>query len=313
MGTVFEHGLGNLDVARRGLDFLGEVDVEVLRGSLLGLGRRFGDAQPACHQGQCGTLHYKAHQRAEEDDVEHHVAVWETGGTAGDGEDDGHGAAQPHPRDEETVAQGVFAERSQREKYAQGAGDENHHEADDEARHQHLLQLAGVHQQTKGEEHRELCQPGDAVEEVARGAPVDELAVAHHQTGDVDGQVAVAPHVVGGGEDEERARQNQDRVEGGVVDVYLVDHPHQRLAEEPSSHGSHGQLHHQHGYGAAPLRRATLLHQADECKHQDVGHRVVGAALQLQRGAQVVLEVQPASAQDGEDRCRVGAAHGGGQ
>lgn len=308
-----QHRLGDRHLAHRRLDFLLELDVEIAD-QMLRL-RLVGHAQPAAHQGERAALQHQRNQRADKHHVENLVAVRHRLGAAQDGKDDGHRPSQPAPRDKQLVLEVIFSKGYQREEDAQRPRHEDHQQTDEDARQDDAAprQLARVHQEAQREEHRQLAQPRHTLEEVPRRTLVHEAAVAEHQAADIDRQIAVAFHVKAHAEDEDARGEHQDGIQRGVVDLQLVDEPHQPLAQGPAHHGAHDNLHKDHRDGRPVVRRPLRRGQGDERDCHHVGHRVVAAALQLQGRFQAVLQIQPLGTKDGENRGRVGRGHRAGQ
>ena len=86
-----------------------------------------------------------------------------------------------------------------------------------------LYHLVEVYQQTEHQEHNNLEQPSDSIEEGAHRTLVHESVISDNQASDIDCQVAIALDERGERERKEYTRQEQYRIERGVVDIYFVD------------------------------------------------------------------------------------------
>ena len=202
--------------------------------------------------------------------------------TAKNGENDGHRSTQPHPRYKQTVAKGIAAEWRQRHKHGKWPRYEYHHQTDDQPRNPHRTQFRRIDEQAQREEHGELCNPRHTVEKTSCGTLVDKAAVADHQPRHINGKITVAMQIIGGGKNEETARQYQDGIKRLVVHVDSIDNPNQAFAETPTCHGSNEELKQQYQQGVSVMRFPALQYKCDERSCQHVSHGVVGSAFQLQ-------------------------------
>ena len=138
------------------------------------------------------------------------------------------------------------------------------------------------------------------------------LAVADHQTGEIDGQIAVAADQVGERKDEEYQREQQNRVLRLVVDVEPVDEEERYAAEHVAGDRADADLHQQYA-GRVSETHVADLNDLNEQDRQDVGHRVVAAAFEFQQRTHVLFEFQSFRSQYREYRGRIGRRHYGGQ
>ena len=123
-----------------------------------------------------------------------------------------------------------MAEGEQAEEHAERTSHEDHEHTDEQGHGSHSKHLLGVDEQTEEDEHHNLEQPRQAVEEGGHLLAVGNLGVADDHTGDVYRQVAIALEEVGERESEEGYRKHEDGVERLVVEVQLVDDIHGQLA-----------------------------------------------------------------------------------
>ena len=180
-------------------------------------------------------------------------------------------------------------------------GDQNHRDGDQQPDACDGQQLGRIDEQAERQEHDQLGEPGDAVEKGRRAAVVRHLAVADHQAGEIDGQIAVAADQVGEREDEEHQREQQDRILRLVVDVEPVDEEKRYAAEYVTGDRADADLHQQHA-GRMPEAHVADLDHLNEQDRQDVGHRVVASALELEHRAEILLQPQALASQNRKDR-----------
>ena len=170
----------------------------------------------------------------------------------------------------------------------------------------------GVDKQAEEDEHDDLEEPSEAVEEGTDLLAVGNARVAYHHASDIYGKVAVALEEVGDGEGEEGDSKHEDGIEWLVVEVELVDDIYRQLAEAVTDGATEDKLLRK-GEQYAAYAADLLVDELDEHDGEHVGHGVVTTALELEHGAEVMLEVHLLLAKDGKHRCRVGRRHGGGQ
>ena len=127
------------------------------------------------------------------------------------------------------------------------------------------------------------------------------LAVADHQTGEIDGQIAVAADQVGERKDEEYQREQQNRVLRLVVDVEPVDEEERYAAEHVAGDRADADLHQQYA-GRVSETHVADLNDLNEQDRQDVGHRVVASALEFEHRTEILLQPQTLASQNREDR-----------
>ena len=274
-----------------------------------------GQPQPFGHQTDRRTLHDQRQQRHEKDDIEQQARILHAGHDGIGGENDRHGAAQPHPRNVEAGAGGEFAERQQREEDRGGTCDEDHEQTRQAAQQQHLglQQFVNIDQQSQRDEKDHLKQPREAVEKRSERLLVNDRIVPHNQSRDIDGQIAVAADQVGHREGQEDERQQQYGVERLVFDIDPVDRPDGQTAERIPCHDAERHPHHEEQQARTEAHAFARRQQPDQQNGQNIGHRVVTAAFELQQRFQILAQPLPAAAQDREDRRRVGRRHGGGK
>lgn len=106
----------------------------------------------------------------------------------------GTAPAQTHPRNVETRLGREAPERQQAGENRDGTRHEDHKRADRTAEDQHLgtQQFVAVDEKPQREEHHDLHEPRETVEEDRQRAFLRQLMVAHDQTREVNRQVAVA-------------------------------------------------------------------------------------------------------------------------
>src|SRR5690606_5749647 len=170
----------------------------------------------------------------------------------------------------------------QTDKNTQGPGHKDHQKADDQARDDDGHQFTGVDQQPQGQEHEQLAHPGHSVKEVQGRSLVDETGIADHQSPDIDGEKPIALDEIGKGKDKDTEGEDQDGVEGPVVDVQIIDGPYGSLTQEVPRHTPNDQLHQQVQGRHQIIRLRIGAHDGDQGYGQDIGHGVVAPALQLQ-------------------------------
>lgn len=124
------------------------------------------------------------------------------------GEDDGHGTAQADPRDVKLPFERECLVRQEAEEDTQRTGEDYHEHPDEHADARHWQQFVGIDQEAEDDEHHDLPQPDETVEEGGDALLVDQGGVPHLQAGDVSGQVAVSVAKGYGGKGEEGKRHN---------------------------------------------------------------------------------------------------------
>ena len=308
MGAVGEEGVGDFNLGHGGFDAFRELHAEVVAAAFL----LFSQAEEARHGTDGGALGEEGDEGDEEYDVEDDVGAFYFSDEGVGGEDDGHCAAEPDPGDVEFGAAGHAAEGCKAEEYAKGACEEHHEEADEEPEPCDGEQLVGVDEEPEGEEHDNLEEPREPVEEGGDALFVLHLVVADDEPGDVDGEVAVAFDEFRAGEDEEYAGEEEDGVEGLVGDVEAVYHPYDEFAEEEAGERADGELYEEHEEGVPEADFACgRLHDFDEEEGEHVCHGVVAAAFELEHGSELFFEPLAFAAEDGEYGGGVGGGHDG--
>ena len=166
----------------------------------------------------------------------------------------------------------------------------------------------GGDQQAEDQEHADLRQPGEAVEDVQDAVPRADRLVAQQQAAQVDGQDAAATDGVGAGENHQAAADHQQRVQA-VSQLQAVDDLQQQPAAAEAEHRADGEIADQ---VQAQLPADALagagenLDQGHGKKHR---HRVVAAGLDLQGGGDPLIEA--AATEQAEHRGGVGGANDG--
>ena len=105
-----------------------------------------------------------------------------------------------------------------------------------------MEQLRGFNHQTEHEEHHELAEPSQTVEEGLGLALAGELVVTDDESADIDRQVGVSLQVMRDGEDEDAGGQDHDGVQGFVAEFDAAHELNQSLTECKSEDGTHDEL-----------------------------------------------------------------------
>ncbi len=303
-----EQFLGDLDFRYGGFDFFRQFHAEVV------VFHRFffRHVQQVRHFAHRGALGEERNDGDEEYDVEDEVGVMDLRDEGVGGEDDGHGAPQAHPGNIQFRLAAHFPEGGEADEYAGGASEEHHEYADEQSQYCDGNQFVGVYEESQGEEHDNLEQPREAVEEGDDALFVLDLAVADDEPGDVHREVTVSFHQLRGGKDEEYESEEQDGVEGVVVHVQPVHHPHRQASQKEARDGTHAHLDDEHEEGLPPAEVAGWhLYDLYQQQGQHVGHGVVAPALEFEHGAEFFFQSLFFAAEDGEDRRGVGGGHDG--
>ena len=288
------------DFAQGGLDILRQVQVEDAFLHVL-----IHQSQFPRHKGYGRPLNQEREDGDEEYDVEEDPGVFDARYHRVGGKDDGDGAAQTDPRDIQFPLERKTFIRQKTKEYAQRARKDNHEYADEHADARHGQQFVRIDQEAEDDEHHDLPQPDEAVEERGYAFLVDDGGVADLHTGDVSRQVAVAVAKRNGGEGEEGECHNQYRIERLVAEVDAVGHPDHEAAEEVSADGADDELRNEVEEGR-PDAHAPGLDVGDEDEGEEVGHRVVTTTLQFEQRAEAFLQLDTAVSEEREDGGRVG-------
>jgi hypothetical protein len=139
-------------------------------------------------------------------------------------------------------------------------------------------------------------------------APEDDVGVADHQPGEVDGQEAAAAEGGRRAEGEDADGPCQHGVEPRSIQVDAVDQHDAEAAEGEADHRAHPHLEREEGEHPRADRQPAE-HHLDEGDGEEDRHRVVGPALYLQCRAQPLAQVQPLVTEGREDGGRVGRGH----
>jgi hypothetical protein len=171
-----------------------------------------------------------------------------------------------------------------------------------------LQQVRGRCEQSQHEEHPDLGEPRQPVVDAQDVLRRMHLAVAHDETCDVNRQKAAAADAGGCGEDEQRERGREQRVERLRELEPVDDDDHQVAADQ--SHDAADTEFGKKPSGNAPvetrLPRRDRLHQHDGEKDS---HRIVAPRFDFERGAHAALDREAARAQDRKDRRGIRRAH----
>ena len=228
--TAFEHLLRHLHLPCRGLDLLRQVQIKVLEDLLL-LGW-YRQVQLTRHEGECHALREQGDDGAEEHHIEDDISIRHPFSLTHDGEDDGHGALESDPTEHQAVACTPSFERPHTQQHGHRTGDTDHHHTDDETRQPHVQtqELRRANHQTEHEEHRQLTEPSQTVEE-RLGLPfAGELTVTDDQTADIDGEISITLQVIGAGENEDTGREDHDGVQRFVGQFDAAHEQHESFA-----------------------------------------------------------------------------------
>ena len=196
-----EHGRGDVDLAHGTLDLLGQLDTE----GILPF-RLIHHAEPVGGSRHGRSLDHQREDRDEEDDVEEHPGMRNLRDQGVGGEDDRHRSTQAYPRDVALSLERVMLEGNQAEEHTDGTCDQDHEDTHQDAHSRHGQHLVRIDQESQREEHHDLPEPGETLEEGTHALLVHDLGVAHHQSGQIDRQVAVTLAERGGREGEEGGR-----------------------------------------------------------------------------------------------------------
>ncbi len=155
-----------------------------------------------------------------------------------------------------------------------------------------------VDKQAEGEEDDQLAEPSETIEKVNRRAFMDETRIAHDNAADVDGEIAVSAHEIGGREDENAGSQNKNRIKTRIINLNLIDDPNKRVAENETNERTDSELLNQLKESVKIIGLTALGHKTYESDGEHIGHRVIGAALKLEHGAEVVFQVKAFAAEN---------------
>ena len=133
-----------------------------------------------CQRDRC-SLNDQREDGDEEDGIEEDAGMFETGNQRIGGEDDGYCSTQTDPRDVELAFQIIIPIGQQAKEDTDRTGNQNHEDTNDQADVGHGQQLVWVDQQSQGEEHHDLPQPGETVEEGSDILLVNNACIADDQ------------------------------------------------------------------------------------------------------------------------------------
>ncbi len=308
--SAAEHAFVDLYLREDRLDLLLHVDAESRPALLVGKSQQIG------HAADGGALHQERNDGGEEHDVEKQVGMSDPGHHGIERKENGHGAAQPHPRNIKPRLEREAAERSQACEDRNGPRDQNHESPDQQTEDQHfgLQELVAVDEKAQREEHHDLHKPCETVEKDGHGLFLRQAVVADNESSEVDGEITVAADQIGESECKEDESQQQHRIERLVGQVDSVDGEDGEPADKIAGQGADDHLHDEENDTHAHSRVARRTRQhADKQDGEHVGHGVVRTALELEQRPQVLAQAPLLASQDGEDRRGVGGRHGGGQ
>ena len=236
------HIVGDFYLSGGGFDLFREVDIKVLESLELRRIDRQIELTGNARNGR--ALHQERDERTEEYDVEEHVGMLNAFGQTHDSKYDGYGTLEAYPAEHHLVLDVILAERRHAEQHGQRTRYKDHDHADDKAREQYLQmeQFGGTDQQTQHEEHDQLAEPGEAVEERLGLALTRELGVTDDESAYIYRQIGITLKEVSHGEDEYAGREHHDRVERLVGQLYLTHQSDDALAEGKTQYSTHDQL-----------------------------------------------------------------------
>lgn len=197
------------------------------------------------------------------------------------------------------------AEGKRAGEHRHGTCHEDQHGGDQQPLRRDPDELAREAQQAEHDEHHHLCDPREAVVQEQRPALEDQARVAQHDPAQVDRQEAASPEHGGDPVGQQPADRREDRVEPDRFELDPVDERDGPAAHQETGHRPPAQLPREEP-DEAGSRFGGAEDELDEGDRQQDGHRVVGAALDLEGGGEAPPEVQSPGAQDEEDRRRVG-------
>ena len=183
---------------------------------------------------------------------------------------------------------------------------------DEQGNQSYLEHLVGIDKQTEAEEHDDLKQPRQSIHKGIDFLAVHDAGISHHDTGNIDCQIAVTTQQVGQREGEEDKRQQQDGVEGLVIDVQTIQHQDGELTQQVAGNSTYQELNHERTH-YAHRTHVGRLGQLDKHYGKHIGHGVVTTAFQLQHRTEVVLQIDFLRTENGKYRSRIGRGHGSGQ
>ena len=292
------------DVVAQHAHFLGNLHTE---GFHLGIVLD-AEVQLAGHRHQRRSLKQEREQGDAEHDVEYLHSALNVVEHHAHREEDGAGALHARPGNVCAGAQGQAAERNQADENAQRTAHENEEDAEQQRRPQHRRHVGRPGQQAQQEEHQQLGQPGDALEEFSDVLLEREVPhVADEDGRHIQGHQPVAADQRGKAVGEQGEREDHDRIERAAL---KFDPPHQPAGEVAHADADadaggdlpgQGEDDHQHADEAGADLEAQHARARDdrhEGERQRIGHRVVAAGFQFQDGVQVLPQVQALAAQD---------------
>ena len=118
---------------------------------------------------------------------------------------------------------------------------------------------------------------------------------------------------MGDRKNEDTEGENHDRIETLVGQLHLTHKGNRHLAKGKAHDRADNNLDNDFLCNLQGTDRGRMgCDNTYEGDGEYIRHGIVGARLQLQQGTKVVLEPHPIGTKDGEDTCRVGGRHGGG-
>jgi hypothetical protein len=138
-------------------------------------------------------------------------------------------------------------------------------------------------------------------------APVADDHASH-----VDRKETAAIEQIGRPENEQTARQDQQRIQT-FSQIQAAQQPGQNTSASKTKTQPETRLRQQQQRNAAGTGLLGMEQQFDHHRDEQDGHRIVGAGLDFQRALDPFIEPHPAVAQQREHRCRIGRADDGGE
>ncbi len=136
--------------------------------------------------------------------------------------------------------------------------------------------------------------------------------VPEPQRSQINGQKPIPADLVRSRIREVHQGDNHHRIQTHITEFHIPGHPHHRHSEQHPGPAADQDLDEKSADRSAH-RSCRIHHQPQAKDSQQVSHRVVTPALELQDRSQVVLEFQALRSQDREDGRRVGRRHDGTQ
>ena len=215
---------------RRRLNLIGQIHIEMYQ--TFGLIRRRSEVQMLSYQSDGHTLRQERNQSTKEYHVEEHICCRHSTCLTHNSEDDRHGSFESHPTEHQLITRAIAFERHHTEEDCRRSGKTDHHNTDDEARQPNLQtdQLTRTNHQTQHQEHYQLAEPGQTIEERFRLTFAGELIIPDDQTTYIHGQIGITLQVIGRGKNEDTSGKHHDWIERLAGQLYATHEPHQAFA-----------------------------------------------------------------------------------